>query len=42
MNVAIVWEDEAMGLNLLKFDIPADMADKAAEYREAMLIWLLS
>ncbi|TMM50247.1 elongation factor G [Qipengyuania marisflavi] len=33
----IVWEDEALGANFNYVDIPADMADKAAEYREMLV-----
>lgn len=35
-NVGIIWEDEGMGANYTEIDIPADMVDKVAEYREAM------
>src|SRR5207253_1101401 len=31
------WEDEALGANFKDIDIPADLADKAKEYREKML-----
>ncbi len=34
---AIVWRDEALGAKFEYEDIPADMADKAAEYREKMI-----
>src|SRR5260370_40354040 len=33
----VVWEDEALGANFKEMDIPADMVDKAKEYREKML-----
>jgi len=33
----VVWEDEALGANFKDIDIPADMVDKAKEYREKML-----
>ncbi|MDT0574744.1 elongation factor G [Croceicoccus sp. F390] len=36
-NRAIVWEDENLGANFHYTDIPADMADKAAEYREKLI-----
>src|SRR2546428_10977039 len=32
-----VWEDEAPGANFKDIDIPADLVDKAKEYREQML-----
>ncbi|MDG1022397.1 MAG: elongation factor G, partial [Emcibacteraceae bacterium] len=35
-NVGIIWENEGMGANYTEIDIPADMVDKVAEYREAM------
>lgn len=34
---AIVWKDETMGAEYVEEDIPADLADKAAEYREQLL-----
>ncbi|MFT6579683.1 MAG: elongation factor G [Alphaproteobacteria bacterium] len=34
---AIRWHDEAMGADYTEEDIPADLADQAAEYREALL-----
>ncbi|NWF66567.1 MAG: elongation factor G, partial [Campylobacterales bacterium] len=34
---AIVWNDETMGAKYDVIDIPADMADKAQEYRERMI-----
>jgi elongation factor G len=34
---AIVWEDESLGAKFNIQDIPADMADQAAEYREKMV-----
>jgi elongation factor G len=33
----IVWEDESLGASFSYTDIPADLADKAAEYREKLL-----
>src|SRR6202140_2941845 len=33
----VVWEDEALGANFKDIEIPADLADKAKEYREKML-----
>ncbi len=33
----IVWEDENLGANFNYTEIPADLADKAAEYREKLL-----
>jgi elongation factor G len=33
----IVWQDESLGANFDYVEIPADLADKAAEYREALL-----
>jgi elongation factor G len=33
----IVWQDESLGAKFDYVDIPADLADKAAEYREALL-----
>src|SRR5512142_1124061 len=33
----VVWEDEALGANFKDIDIPADLVDKAKEYREKML-----
>jgi len=36
-NRGIVWEDESLGANFTYVDIPADMADKAAEYRERLI-----
>ncbi|MBA3835891.1 MAG: GTP-binding protein, partial [Sphingomonas sp.] len=33
----IVWEDESLGANFDYVDIPADLADKAAEYRHMLL-----
>jgi elongation factor G len=32
-NRAIIWKDEALGAEFFYEDIPADLADKAAEYR---------
>ncbi|MEQ9609143.1 MAG: elongation factor G [Kiloniellaceae bacterium] len=34
---AIIWEDESLGAKFNLQDIPADMADKAAEYREKLI-----
>ncbi|MEH2514087.1 elongation factor G [Nitrobacteraceae bacterium AZCC 1564] len=34
---AVVWKDEALGAKFEDQDIPADMADKAKEYREKMV-----
>ncbi len=34
---AIVWHDESLGAQFDYVDIPADLADKAAEYREKMV-----
>ena len=34
---AIVWEEESLGAKFHEEDIPADLADKAAEYREKMI-----
>jgi elongation factor G len=34
---AIVWEDESLGAKFTYQDIPADMADQAAEYREKLV-----
>ncbi len=34
---AIVWKDESLGAEFEYTDIPADLADKAAEYREALI-----
>ncbi len=34
---AIVWKDETMGAEYVEEDIPADLADKAAEYREKLI-----
>jgi len=36
-NRAIVWKDEALGAEFFYEDIPADLADKAAEYREQLI-----
>src|ERR1700716_2944515 len=33
----VIWEDEALGANFKDIDIPADLVDKAKEYREKML-----
>ena len=33
----VVWEDEALGANFKDIDIPADLVDKAKEYREKLL-----
>ena len=34
---AIVWDGEALGATFSEQDIPADLADKAAEYREKLI-----
>lgn len=34
---AVIWDGEALGASFSYEDIPADMADKAAEYREKMI-----
>jgi elongation factor G len=34
---AIVWDDESMGANYTVEDIPADLQDRAEEYREKMI-----
>ncbi|VAV98552.1 Translation elongation factor G [hydrothermal vent metagenome] len=36
-NVAIVWEDEAMGANYAEMDIPANIADDVKAYRTEMI-----
>jgi len=36
-NRGIVWEDENLGAKFNYVDIPADLADKAAEYREKLI-----
>ncbi|WP_347301912.1 elongation factor G [Croceibacterium sp. TMG7-5b_MA50] len=36
-NRGIVWEDESLGASFNYVDIPADLADKAAEYRERLI-----
>jgi elongation factor G len=36
-NRGIVWKDESLGAEFEYTEIPADMADKAAEYREHMI-----
>jgi len=36
-NRGIVWKDESLGADFEYVEIPADMADKAAEYREQMI-----
>ena len=36
-NRGIVWEDESLGAKFNYVDIPADLADKAAEYRERLI-----
>ncbi len=33
----IIWNDESLGASFEEVDIPADMADKAAEWREKMI-----
>jgi elongation factor G len=34
---AIIWDEESLGAKFHEEEIPADMADKAAEYRERMI-----
>ena len=34
---AIIWKDESLGAEFEYTDIPADLADQAAEYREKLL-----
>ncbi len=34
---AIIWEEESLGAKFFESEIPADLADKAAEYREKMI-----
>ncbi len=36
-NRGIVWKDESLGAEFEYVDIPADLADKAADYREKMI-----
>ena len=36
-NQAIIWKDESLGAEFYYTDIPADMADQAAEYRHKLL-----
>ncbi|MEZ5708183.1 MAG: elongation factor G [Blastomonas sp.] len=36
-NRGIVWEDESLGAKFNFVDIPADLADKAADYREKLI-----
>jgi len=36
-NRGIVWQDESLGAKFDYVDIPADLADQAAEYREKMI-----
>ena len=36
-NRGIVWEDESLGAKYNYVDIPADLADKAADYRQQLL-----
>lgn len=36
-NRGIVWEDESLGAKFNYVDIPEDLADKAAEYREKLI-----
>ena len=36
-NRGIVWEDESLGASFNYVDIPEDLADKAAEYREKLI-----
>ena len=34
---AVIWEDEELGAKYNEIDIPADLAEKAAEYREKLI-----
>ncbi|MGB3377756.1 MAG: elongation factor G [Allopontixanthobacter sediminis] len=36
-NRGIIWKDESLGAEFEYVDIPEDMADKAAEYRDALI-----
>ncbi len=36
-NRAIIWKDEALGAEFFYEDIPADMVDEAADYREKLI-----
>ena len=36
-NRAIIWKDESLGAEFFYEEIPADMADEAAEYREKLI-----
>src|SRR5690606_12046042 len=36
-NRAIIWKEESLGAEFFFEEIPADLADKAAEYREKLL-----
>ncbi len=36
-NRAIIWKDESLGAEFEYVEIPADLADKAAEYREKLI-----
>jgi len=36
-NRGIIWKDESLGAEFEYVDIPADLADKAAEYREKLI-----
>ena len=36
-NQAVIWKDETLGAEFEYTDIPADLADQAAQYREALL-----
>jgi elongation factor G len=36
-NRAIIWKDESLGAEFFYEDIPADMADEAADYREKLI-----
>ena len=36
-NRGIVWEDESLGASFNYVDVPADMTDKVAEYREKLM-----
>lgn len=34
---AVIWDDESLGASFHEEDIPADLADKAAEYRDTLI-----
>ncbi len=37
LNKAVIWDGEQLGATYQEVDIPADLADKAAEYREKLI-----